>query len=465
MMASAGNLKAVELGFLEKPDPTTGLTSAHFPSKVGGKPAWLELKQLPPPEQLACNVCKKPMVLLIQLYAPMRKRLYSFHRTVFVFMCRDRLCHQRGGRQAFKVFRSQLPQKNEFYAFSASSDSDSDLESSLPDSMSSPSRSQTGGSIRKRGSNEDLLKEFREKLEKEETSPSSPYHGEPSSVKKATMSVSDDDDSCGFLSSSLDDKLFDSLSSHMLPQQQQQQQQAAGGDQRLPTLCTVCGARGPKRCGKCRKVPYCSQEHQRHDWRSGHQLFCTDIAAGKLSEADVDYTPSKGVVLQEFEVVTEEEPETAASPAEKTDDEKMEDFYRFTRSSSLRKTEKKAVEVAKSEHTTDKHFRAFKKRIAVEPEQVVRYQRAGDPLLVSEEGIPSVSDIPSCECGAARVFEFQIMPQLLYFLKLDTVSSPSIDWGTLLIYTCSNSCSTKSGYEEEFLWKQDFSDFSRKQIK
>lgn len=59
----------------------------------------------------------------------------------------------------------------------------------------------------------------------------------------------------------------------------------------------------------------------------------------------------------------------------------------------------------------------------------------------------------------------QIMPQLLYFLKLDTVSSPSIDWGTLLIYTCSNSCSTKSGYEEEFLWKQDFSDFSRKQIK
>ena len=41
--------------------------------------------------------------------------------------------------------------------------------------------------------------------------------------------------------------------------------------------------------------------------------------------------------------------------------------------------------------------------------QVVRYHRSGDPLLVSEEGIPSASDVPKCECGAARIFEFQVM--------------------------------------------------------
>ena len=51
----------------------------------------------------------------------------------------------------------------------------------------------------------------------------------------------------------------------------------------------------------------------------------------------------------------------------------------------------------------------------------------------------------------------QIMPQLLYYLKLDTVSEPSIDWGTLLVFTCTASCDLGPGYHEEILWKQDFS--------
>ena len=51
------------------------------------------------------------------------------------------------------------------------------------------------------------------------------------------------------------------------------------------------------------------------------------------------------------------------------------------------------------------------------------------------------------------------MPQLLYYLKLDCThsgdSTPSIDWGTLLVYTCANNCSLSPGYREEFLWKQE----------
>ena len=49
------------------------------------------------------------------------------------------------------------------------------------------------------------------------------------------------------------------------------------------------------------------------------------------------------------------------------------------------------------------------------------------------------------------------MPQLLYYLNLDSTPSPtSIDWGTLLIYTCVANClHTPPGYIEEFLWKQE----------
>ncbi len=61
----------------------------------------------------------------------------------------------------------------------------------------------------------------------------------------------------------------------------------------------------------------------------------------------------------------------------------------------------------------------------------------------------------------------QVMPQLLYYLKLDQqrssaenshTASGGIDWGTLLVYTCSSHhCTLGPGYHQEFLWKQDIS--------
>lgn len=52
------------------------------------------------------------------------------------------------------------------------------------------------------------------------------------------------------------------------------------------------------------------------------------------------------------------------------------------------------------------------------------------------------------------------MPQLLNHLDIDSLED-SIDWGTLIVYTCSNSCDVDGQYKEEFVWKQDFS--SKKQ--
>ncbi len=51
---------------------------------------------------------------------------------------------------------------------------------------------------------------------------------------------------------------------------------------------------------------------------------------------------------------------------------------------------------------------------------------------------------------------FQIMPQLLNHLKVDTTDA-SIDWGTVAIYTCADSCDQDTKYSAEFIWKQDFS--------
>uniref|UniRef100_A0A8D0G616 Programmed cell death protein 2 C-terminal domain-containing protein n=1 Tax=Sphenodon punctatus TaxID=8508 RepID=A0A8D0G616_SPHPU len=112
--------------------------------------------------------------------------------------------------------------------------------------------------------------------------------------------------------------------------------------------------------------------------------------------------------------------------------------------------------MAKHETEEDKIFQKFKDRIAGEPAQILRYCRGGeDPIWISGENIPQTTDIPNCSCGAKRIFEFQVMPQLLNHLKVDSLGE-SVDWGTLVVYTCAENCNQDNAYTEEFIWKQDF---------
>ena len=82
---------ARDLGFLEKIDQSDcwQLESRFFPSKVGGKPAWLDLKSLPPSSLILCPLCNLPRSFLCQLYANIDEKPECFHRTLFIFMCRS----------------------------------------------------------------------------------------------------------------------------------------------------------------------------------------------------------------------------------------------------------------------------------------------------------------------------------------------------------------------------------------
>ena len=112
--------KEVELGFVEEVDDDAvhklQITSAFFPSKIGGRPAWLNPDDLPDTELLLCQICQKPMVFLLQVYAPMTHDL-CFHRTIYLFCCKEGNCHSKGGSDCFLVLRNQLKRKNKFYSF------------------------------------------------------------------------------------------------------------------------------------------------------------------------------------------------------------------------------------------------------------------------------------------------------------------------------------------------------------
>nr|XP_014342328.1 PREDICTED: programmed cell death protein 2 isoform X2 [Latimeria chalumnae] len=281
MAASSSSGSGVELGFVEEAKPWR-LQSSQFPSKVGGKPAWLSQQGLPGAAALQCESCGRPCALLLQVYAPLLGQADCFHRSLFVFACKTAAC------------------------YSTSSDS---------------------------------------------------------------------------------------------------------------------------RCFK----------------------GFSDVAV-----------PDHKFLFREYELVTE--PEELPPLWETNTEEKREDLQKHVESvaganngvvfESLDNDELEAM--AKHETKEDKVFKKFKKLTSLEPDQVLRYCRRGSPLWVSAENIPKETDIPNCSCGAKRIFEFQVMPQLLNHLQVDSLEE-SIDWGTLAVYTCAESCRQDSTYMNEFLWKQDFS--------
>ncbi|XP_075720479.1 programmed cell death protein 2 isoform X2 [Rhinoderma darwinii] len=302
----AASVTVTELGFLQECQ-LWRLRSPHFPSKVGGRPAWLGEVGVPGPENLQCGVCMKPLAFLLQVYAPCTG---SFHRTIFLFTCRDPVCHRVAENRCYKVFRNQLPRKNDTYSYGPPPDSP-------------------------------------------------PPHGE----QHISFQLK-----CGL------------------------------------RLCRVCGCLGPKSCSRCHKVSYCDRLHQLMDWKSQHKELCG----------------------QEFE-------------------SSMDD---------LKLNEDELTALAKHENEEDKAFSRFKKQISIEPDQVLRYCKGGEPLWISLQYVPAENDILNCECGAKRAFEFQVMPQLLNHLKVDSLQK-SIDWGVLAVYTCSANCKAETRYVQEFLWKQD----------
>ena len=238
---------SVDVGLVDDTDPSeldadelaltrVLLTSPFFPSKIGGKPAWLDYTNLPTAQtptaqsdlnnnnnnnksrtavHLACDSCHSQLVFLLQLYAPITdtdkyaERLEDkdkcFHRTLFVFMCTAGTCKRR----TFRVLRSQLARHNDFYS-SAAPPSDADD----PDQLS------------------------------------------VSRLHFATF--------CASLA-----------------------------DKKKLNLCAVCGVASVKKCARCSFAHYCSQAHQVLDWSQlGHKLHCASytpsVDEGRDQRAIVD---------------------------------------------------------------------------------------------------------------------------------------------------------------------------------
>mmetsp|Transcript_101122 Transcript_101122/g.286629 ORF Transcript_101122/g.286629 Transcript_101122/m.286629 type:complete len:428 (+) Transcript_101122:63-1346(+) len=100
-----------------------------------------------------------------------------------------------------------------------------------------------------------------------------------------------------------------------------------------------------------------------------------------------------------------------------------------------------------------KWFLKFQRRLERSPAQVVRYAWGGTPLWMA----PPPSEIatgawpPCCSrCGAARMFELQLLPTFASLVQsaCPSISASQMGWGTVVVYTCSKDCAADDPCEE-----------------
>ncbi|KAK3432593.1 hypothetical protein EUGRSUZ_D00103 [Eucalyptus grandis] len=234
-------------------------------------------------------------------------------------------------------------------------------------------------------------------------------------------------------------------------------------------LCNWCGTwKGDKICGSCREARYCSEKHQAMHWRSGHKVMCQNSSRNAGSSSADDHKPASRSLWPEHEIVNEDEAEYDVDVSADLDN---------TNCLVSRNQMDDSINSLVKSFQGDSDRRSwgnFQERVARAPEQVLRacpsfwshdvlakfrtlrYCRnvCSKPLWPISSGQPSAADIPNCSyCGKPRCFEFQVLPQLLYFFGVKN-DVDSLDWATIAVYSCEESCDGAASYKEEFAWVQ-----------
>ncbi|KAI3325482.1 hypothetical protein HD806DRAFT_490425 [Xylariaceae sp. AK1471] len=130
------------------------------------------------------------------------------------------------------------------------------------------------------------------------------------------------------------------------------------------------------------------------------------------------------------------------------------------------------------ESTMDAAFQRFADRLAQNPEQSIRYEFAGTPLLFSKTDAvgkalaPSQLDgvgvtvasgggskgIPRCSnCGGPRTFEVQLCPHAITELEAEELSLEGMDWGTIIVGVCERDCQARGVEEDQVGYLEEWS--------
>ncbi|KAL1919289.1 uncharacterized protein VTP21DRAFT_1982 [Calcarisporiella thermophila] len=389
-------IASVRLGFAEPPEEP--LTPDTFPSKIGGKPAWLNPEHVLEVDRVRCGVCDKPMSFLLQLYTPEDEPAEAYHRMVYMFCCRNGACLKKEWQKCVKVFRSQLPRLNPYW---------SDNESSSSNARSS--------------------EDSEDDVDEEEEEECKPRRRAKFSNPAKTCVV------CGLRGGKTCSKCH-----------------TASYCSRDHQLYHWSTAMHRQLCGK-------SEGEMLERERALEEKLLAKSTFPEFEIVDEEEDSNRkldeyGNLVQELDGVQITEEANA--------DEAGEGESKALVPVGDEAYEETEVDVDKAFLKFQKRIQTYPDQILRYAR--VEYQLPlPDPLWASDSGRPDIErDIGRCaHCGGERTFEFQVMPQLLTFLGIDHSHTDALDFGTLIVYSCKDNChAPHQPLVEEAVWLQNFSE-------
>lgn len=446
MLASDNNNNTnTILGFIDQPNNAQYLLRQYFPSKIGGRPAWLLPCNLPTIQKLTCKYCNNIMTFLLQLYAPLRQlQQTTFHRTLYLFTCNNTTCIEQG---SIICLRTQLSLNNEYYSNIS--------PPNLPTTSTLP------------------------RLWPIDTSYNNTY-----------LCVL-----CGYNSI-----LCDSICHEVYCSQQHQNidwklghsQCCKNNDiNELPRLIDISQCNKQDSFNNTTTTNAALTEEQKQQRKEQRKAYSTLQLARQsylLPQYIIEHDNEQDCIEDDNNNNTQqsshEQQLYEQYKKENSNNNDSDDDMNNTTTNNSAQTNNRRPTIAAafnanvntsndnivdnddnddidelfdnhvvSRQSKDKQFNIFQSVVNKVSDQVIRYNRGSKPLYISTNN--QYKDNKNCKyCNSKLIFEFQVLPQLIYYITKDARDRyNNIDWGTLLVYTCSNSCNVE-GYAQEYVHVQ-----------
>ena len=431
---------SVELGFLEPPqDVGVGMHATldyrdWDGGSVGGKPSWLDPSCLPKPSSFRCESCGEPLTFLLQIYAPLDDIAGAFHRSVYVFCCRNGACLQKSS--GLLALRCQLPQENSFYP----SDPGEAPAAPAPEAAAPLVRRRLCGVCGCPGDSccskcKNAWYCCRSHQLAHWKGGHKALCGQPASAALAAPLTGP--------AAAVQLPMFD-----IVIENEAQVREDAGLDADLDTAAgSGVGGGGGGGGG---------------------------LVAGGLDGADRQLQQEEGKQGDEEARLRKKYLGETGEGQPQSDESRGEDITEEDCKEAMRAL--RGTDVIEEE---DEVLNAFQERVAVAKDQVLRYARwpsdtdaARGVLWTATKQKAAAGDIPACpHCGGERAFEFQVTPQMLHYLGMvggeeqgqqgqqEQQQQQDMSWGTLAVFTCRGSCGGEptedfGAYRKEFIWRQ-----------
>ncbi|KAM7198747.1 Programmed cell death protein 2, C-terminal putative domain containing protein [Naviculisporaceae sp. PSN 640] len=395
-------------------------------SRLGGRPDWLDPSKPPSAALARCKICKDLMVLLLQLNAELPDRFPGHERRLYVFSCRRKSCRRREG--SIRAIRGVRVSED----VPATGTTTKDKPEAAP--VPAPSAKSLG------------LGEALFGVAKTSTSSGgNPFATGGSTAAAAVNPFAPKSSSSGASNPFAPAPAPAKTTPQPTTKEEEETEKENEAEKKLPMTFA-------------QKLALNNDQDQAVSLGPAPPPEPWPIE----SEQPAPF-PIRWLSDAEYETL---DPNPPALPAQATNVSAM-DIDGDNSGGGSGKEDKEVFE-----STMDSVFQKFADRVGQNPEQCIRYEFAGTPLLYSKndtvgkllytggegnEKVKVAKGLPRCtNCGSGRVFEVQMTPHAITELEIDEDGMEGMDWGTIILGVCERDCTERgtkkgdAGYVEEW---------------